>query len=104
MRFYGKVGFTTTEETSPGVWEDKIVERFYYGNAEKIRSRWDKSESLNNDIRISTEISILADPFAHEQFPYIKYVNYMNHNWTVTDIDISDSPRIKLTLGGLYNG
>lgn len=103
MRFFGKVGFAITEETSPGVWEDTIQERSYYGNAEKIRSRWEKSESLNNDLKINTEISILADPFAHEKFPYIKYVNFMGHNWSITDVDITDSPRIKLTLGGLYN-
>lgn len=103
MRFFGVVGFTMTEETAPGVWEDQIIERQYYGDANKIRSRWEKSEGLNDDIRISTEISIIADPFAHEQFPYMKYVTYMGHKWAITDIDISDAPRIKLTLGGLYN-
>lgn len=104
MRFFGVVGFAITEETTPGVWEDKVIEREYYGDANKIRSHWERSDTLNDDIRISTEISIIADPFAHEQFPYIKYVNYMGHKWSVSDIDISDAPRILLTLGGLYNG
>lgn len=30
-KFYGVIGYAVTEETKPGVWTEKIVERMYYG-------------------------------------------------------------------------
>ena len=32
MRFCGKVGYVTTSETSPGIWEEQVVERTYRGD------------------------------------------------------------------------
>ena len=31
-KFYGEIGYGETVETSPGVYEDIIVERKYYGD------------------------------------------------------------------------
>ena len=31
-KFYGKIGYSETNETSPGVWTETIIERNYYGD------------------------------------------------------------------------
>ena len=32
-KFYGVIGYAVTEETKPGVWAEKIIERMYYGDS-----------------------------------------------------------------------
>lgn len=101
-KFYGKIGFDTTEETSPGVWRQTIVERTYRGDLNKTYSKWDGADKLNDDINITNNISIVADPFAFENFAHIRYVEFMGEKWKVTSIDAS-YPRLTLSVGGLYN-
>ena len=48
-------------------------------------------------------LSIVADPYAKENFQYIRYVEWMGTRWKVTNAEVS-YPRIILTLGGMYNG
>lgn len=102
-RFCGKVGYLSTEETRPGIWEDIIVERTYRGDVIKNKSMWQGTEHVNDDININSDISILADAFAYQHFSEIKYVEFMGVKWRVTSA-IPERPRITLTLGGLYNG
>ena len=101
-KFYGKIGFDTTAETSPGVWRQTIVERTYRGDLNKTYSKWDGADKLNDDINITNNISIVADPFAFENFAHIRYVKFMGEKWKVTSIDVS-YPRLTLSVGGLYN-
>lgn len=102
-RFCGIVGYLTTEETRPGIWEDIITERKYYGDIVSNRSRWESTESVNDNINITSDISILADAYAYQHFSEIKYVEFMGAKWRVSSAT-PDRPRITLTLGGLYNG
>ena len=59
MKFCGKVGYAITEETAPGVWEATIVEKTYRGDVIKNRSSWQAGESINDDINVSSDISIM---------------------------------------------
>lgn len=102
-KFYGKVGYVSTSETSPGVYEPTITERSYYGDRVRRVSRWDPNGQINDDININENIEILADEFAYENFQYIKYVVDMGAKWKVTSIE-PNRPRLILSLGGLYNG
>lgn len=101
-RFYGIVGYAETVETVPGVWEEQITERNYSGEVRKISKKWQAGESLNDDLVVSNEISIVADPFAFNNFHNIRYVVWMGVKWKVSRMDIQ-RPRITLTLGGVYN-
>lgn len=101
MKFYGAVGYATTVETRPGVWEEQIIERFYSGDVSSIRRRLD-GQKVNDDVNISNQISIVADPFAFENFTAIRYVEWMKQKLKVTNITI-EPPRIELEVGGLYN-
>ena len=102
-KWYGKIGFSETVETEPGIWEDRITEREYYG--ETIRN-WSKkfqfSSGVNDDISLSNSISILADPFVVKNLGNIRYINFMGSNWKVIDVEVQ-YPRMILAIGGLYN-
>lgn len=102
-KWYGKVGFTETAETSPGVWEEEIVERPYYGDLVRNHKRWESGENLNDNITIQNEISIVSDPYAVQNFHCIRYVEFMGTKWRVTAVDVQ-YPRLALSLGGVYNG
>lgn len=102
-RYCGKVGFAIDTEVRPGVWKNKIVDRTYYGDSFRMSSRLQDSGNLNDNVTISNEISIVADPFANENFLSIRYAEFMGVKWKVTNIEIQ-RPRLLMTLGGVYNG
>lgn len=102
-KFYGAVGYAVTEESAPGVWEEHIVEKMYYGELIRNTRKLQATEHLNDDINISNEISILADPFAYANFHSMRYVDFMGAKWKVASIEVQ-YPRLILTVGGVYNG
>ena len=102
-RFFGKVGYEITEETTPGVWTATIVERDYYGDTLRNSRRLSSSDKVNDDITISNEISIIADAYAYQNFHLIRYAEFMNVKWKITNVEVQ-RPRLILTLGGVYNG
>lgn len=106
MKFFGKVGFMVTEETVPGVWEEKIVESKYYGDVNRVSKRFNSSsDKLNEDLDINNEISIVADAFAVQNFLRIRYVEWMGEKWEVPSVTLDpDRPRLTLAVGGVYNG
>lgn len=101
-KYCGKIGFVTTSETTPGVWQEQITERTYYGDVVRFVKRWDKSNKVNEDIEITNEISIVSDMFATENLGTIRYIEWMNNKWKVVSVEVQ-FPRLILTLGGLYN-
>ena len=103
-KWHGKVGYIESKETSPGVWTPTFTERNYYGDILRNTSRWTpSSDGTNDDLNVNVQISIVADPFAYQNFHNIKYVEFMGVNWSVTSVD-PQRPRINLTIGGVYNG
>ena len=102
-KFFGKIGYAETIETTPGVWEEKITEREYFGDLIRNTRSLQSGEQLNDDINISNEISIVADPFAYENFHSMRYVEFMNAKWKISSIEVQ-YPRLILSVGGLYNG
>lgn len=103
-KFFGKIGYSITAETVPGVWEEIVKEHEYYGDLVRNTSRrYEASNSLNDNITISNDISIVADAFAYENFTHIRYVEFKGAKWIVSNVEIQH-PRLLLTLGGVYNG
>lgn len=102
-KFYGKIGYAMTKETTPGVWVEEIVERSYYGDVIRNIGRLQGSENLNDDINVSNEISIVADAFANQNFHSMRYVEYMGAKWKVSSVEVK-YPRLILNIGGVYNG
>lgn len=102
-KFYGIIGYEITEETEPGIYEEKIVENAYIGDAIKNSRRLQDAGKVNDDITVSNRISIIADPFANNNFHSMRYVEIMGAKWKVTEVEV-EYPRLILTVGGLYNG
>lgn len=102
-KFYGIIGYAESVETKPGVWKDEITERMYYGDVIRDTRRLQSSDTLNDNINISNEISIVADPYAYQNFHLMKYVEFMGAKWKISHIEVK-YPRLILTVGGVYNG
>lgn len=103
MKFSNVVGFVNTDETAPGVWSPEVTERFYKGDILTNIRRFENGDKVNDDLTVSNQISIVADSYILENARYIRYVKWAKQLWKVTSIDINH-PRIRLTLGGIYNG
>lgn len=102
-KFYGPVGFADLRQVSPGVWDEEISERHYYGDLVTLSMRTSGSEFALDDLTIGNSISILADPYALNNFATIRYVEQAGVKWKVVQVDVR-SPRLLLRLGGVYNG
>ena len=106
-KFYGLIGYVETVETEPGLWEETVVEKPYYGDLVRNYSKHEASGGVNDNINIANEISIVADPYATEHFFAIRYVKFqlpkLGGIWKVTNAEVA-YPRLILTIGGVYNG
>lgn len=102
-KYYGTIGYCITEETRPGVWNPTIIERKYYGDTIKISSQISQGDSINGNITVNTQISIVADAFANENFSNMRYIEYMGALWKTTSVSV-ERPRLVISLGGLYDG
>lgn len=101
-KFYGKIGYLTTVETVPGVWEEDIEERPYYGDVLSLSKKDQANENLNDDITLNQRVSIVADPFAYENFYKMKYLEFLGTKWKITGVEVN-RPRLILSAGGVYN-
>lgn len=105
-KFYGIIGFATTVEDpeNPGVWNEEIVEKHYSGDLiRNLRRLQTNSNSVNDNVTISNEISIVADPYAQENMYVMRYVVFKGAKWKIETVEV-EYPRLKLSIGGLYNG
>jgi hypothetical protein len=103
MKFSGEIGYGNSEETSPGVWEDTITERHYFGDVIRNTRKLQDGSKVNDDISVQNSISIVADAYAGENFFAIRYIRWAGALWKVTDVEVQ-SPRLILRLGSVYNG
>ena len=101
-KFFGVIGFAQDAIERPGVHVEEIVERSYSGDLKRNTRRLQSSDKVNDDINIANEISIVADPYAMENFHQMRYVTFMGTKWKVTNIEVK-YPRLLLTIGGIYN-
>ena len=104
-KFFGQIGFVQTVEEpyGSGIWVEKEYERDYYGDVLRKIHRWDSGQQINDDINISNEISVVSDSFADQHIPGIRYVVWNGVKWKVSSVEI-EYPRLKLSVGGVYNG
>lgn len=102
-KYYGEIGYAEMKEIRPGVWEEGITKRMYYGELVRNTRRLQSSGQVNDNVTISNEISIVADPYANLNFHSMRYAEFMGAKYKVDNVEVSP-PRLILTLGGLYNG
>lgn len=102
-KYYGQIGFAESVESPPGVYVEKIVERNYYGELVRNSRRLQSANQLNDNINISNEISIVADPYADKNFHMMRYIEFMGTKWKISNVEVQP-PRLILTVGGVWNG
>lgn len=101
-KWFGKIGYDISEEVEPGIWSG-VSERKYYGDVLRNTKRIQNVSEINDGVSISNQISILADPFAYENFHKMLYVEFMGAKWKITEVEVQ-YPRLILNVGGAYNG
>lgn len=103
MKFFGKVGYGTTEEVEQDVWEKVVVERTYGGDVIRDTRRFEPGDSVNDNLRLNNSFSIVADAYANEHFNTMLYIEWQGVRWSIKEVE-SLPPRLLLRLGGVYNG
>ena len=105
-RFSGTIGFLRTLETDPknhpGVYNEVLTEKRYYGDVLSNSRRWDQNGNFNDNLAINNRISVVADAFARNNFGAMKFVRCFGDTWKITNVEIQ-YPRIILTIGGQYH-
>ena len=102
-KWYGPIGYADTVETKPGVFVERIIERNYYGDTIRQNRRIRSGDKVIDDIEISNQISIVADPYATDHIYSMRYAEFQGVRWKISDVEVAP-PRLILTLGGLCNG
>lgn len=102
-RFFGKVGYGQTVNAGNGVHRLVITERNYGGDVIRDTRRLDSGDKVNDDISVGNSISIVSDDYANSHLSAIRYVEFSGALWKVTEVE-TQSPRLLLRLGGVYNG
>lgn len=103
-RFAGKIGFAHSVESKdePGIWKDEIIERNYRGDINRRTFRNKPTNSINDNLTMSSEVSVVADLFASDNYHLVRYVEYRGAKWKVSSVDLQP-PRLILTLEEVYN-
>lgn len=102
-KFADVIGFGQSVESAPGVHQDVITERQYFGDVIRNTRQLREGDKINNDITVNNSISIVADAYAIGNILAIRYIKWMGSLWSVTDVEVQ-RPRLLLRLGGVYNG
>lgn len=102
-KWYGVIGYADTVEVEPGIWEEQVIERPYYGELVRNTRRLQTTDKVNDDLTISNQISIVSDPYAINNFHAMKYAVLWGTKWKITSVE-AQYPRLILEVGGVYNG
>lgn len=101
-KWYGVIGFLAEPNGDQDTCISEYIERPYYGDLLRNTRRLQETGKVNDDITISNEISIVADPFATQNFHRMRYAKFMGASWKITSVDVQ-YPRLILTMGDLYH-
>lgn len=100
-RFSGKLGFVMTRETEEGVWLEDKIEIPAKGTIRSLYVRNDNNSSVNANLRLTNEVSILLNTKIQTYLETLKYVVWKGSKWEVQSIGVA-YPRLTINLGGPY--
>lgn len=103
-KYAGIIGFVRNYKKEPGVYEDEVTERKYRGDILRNNQRFNTSNTISGDIKITNQFSIMADRYAWDHVSDIRYLVWRKNRWIIEDVDISQYPRLIVSIGGIYNG
>lgn len=103
MKYSGKIAYSYSFEKSPGIWEERIIEKPVRGDVITVSIYNSQRSDVIDDINISNKLSIVASPSVFQNIGTIVYITLKGIKWKVKDISI-EYPRLILSIGGVYNG
>lgn len=101
-KFHGIIGYVTTKETSPGVWQDIVNEIVCRGDIFLNKESSYLGDTINPKFNISHRFSIISNGVIENYIEKIRYVEYKEIKWNVSNIEIR-RPRLILYVNGVYN-
>lgn len=101
-KWVGVIGYAIDNNDGHGIHVEEIIERHCVGDLLRNTRKLQSADKVNDDVAISNQISIIADPFAYANFCNIRYITYLGSKWKVSSVDVQ-YPRLILDIGGLYN-
>lgn len=104
MKTITTIGFSITgpKEEGSDIYVTTIVERRYHADVLDNLTKFEASESINDNINLSNKLSIISDPFCTNNIGNIAYVTLLGTKWKIKDVKIQ-YPRLLLSVGGIYN-
>jgi len=104
-KFYGAVGYLDGFiETEPGVQEPHYTEHQSFGDIiRKSRNLVPPTDTINSDVKLNHQISILMDAYVQDNYVNLRYVRWRDVAWTVTSLEVKEH-RLILEVGGRWNG
>lgn len=102
-KFYGEIGFGAPVEVQPGIYEDVIVERPYYGDVVRDALDVRQSGEVHDSLRTGNSFSILADAYAENHISAMRYLRWSGALWLIRQVEVK-RPRLLIRIGGVYNG
>ena len=100
-RYFGQIGYAVLTNPAPGVFVEGIEERSYYGDITRVSNRLVATSTLNDNVQLNNEVSVLADAFAYENFQSIRYVTWNGVKWRVSAVQVQ-RPRLVLNIGEVF--
>lgn len=104
-KFCGVIGYLTGfDEPEPGIQEPHFEEKKSFGDIiRKSRNLIPEENTINPDVKLNHQISVLMDAYVGKHFTEIRYVRWQGVAWTVTSLEVKEH-RLILEVGGKYNG
>lgn len=102
-KYYGKIGYSETYEKRPGVHENRIVEKSYYGDIIRDAMNLQAGENVLPDLSIGNAFSIVADPYSLTHWHAMRYIEWAGVLWSIKSIEVG-RPRLTIRIGEVYNG
>lgn len=102
-RFRGYIGLNRgPEETDPGIFVPVIQEIEVTGEIRYSGPRW-TGQAMRDSLSAQHILSIVTPEDKVVEFTEVVYIWWQGRQWSVVSIEY-ERPRVKLTIGGLYNG
>lgn len=103
-RYSGVIGCRTNAiEVEPDVYEEDIIEHDATGDILFSPVRWTVGELSQDGVNANHTISVVATEALIQDFSNAVYASWQGRNWSIKTVDYLH-PRIRFTLGGVYNG
>ena len=87
MKCSGKIGYARTEETSPGIYQEIITEKQYYGDVVRNTTQIVDSNTINANIKLNNSISVLCNNYMSENLWHSKSQNGKLAVWKLKIIE-----------------